>query len=161
MSELRAELEYWYADESIRELVDKETLEVMLRSITSLKPTDIDYNLMAKVIKTMGFIMWDYMSQNGRTQVEWVVEAVEEARDDLERCDGLAAAYGVVRRHIPVNRQEENTENHILQGSLSKQVEEQVMEWTEQMGLAVVYKIVGFVVYTVVNLLTEMCQNWR
>ena len=120
MSELRADVEYWYSEERIRGLVDKETLEVMLKSITSLKSTEIDYNLMAEVIKTMGFIMWDYMSQNGRTQAECVVEAVEKASDDLERCDGLAAAYGVVRRYISVNRQEENKENRIVQGSLDK-----------------------------------------
>ena len=70
MSELKAEVEYWYSDERIRGLVDKELLEMMLRSITSLKSTDIDYNLTAEIIKTMGFIMWDYMSQNGRTPEE-------------------------------------------------------------------------------------------
>ena len=111
---MRSEVEYWYSEGEIRELVDMETLERMLRCVTSDEPDDVDCCLTVEVIKTMGLIKWDFMSQNGRAKLEWLGDAVNEARNEVERRDELASAYGVVRRYMNLDREKEDKESHVV-----------------------------------------------
>ena len=54
------------------------------------------------------------MLQNGRAKVEWLELAVNEARNEVERRDELAPAYGVVRRYMNLDREKEDKESRVV-----------------------------------------------